>query len=621
MSDNIHNYLFNEPSLFVIIIDQKLNIVRANKNATDTLNITHQTLMAAQFYEYCEKIKSPFPFKNINTITHTVKNVEWTINLKEKLNFLCDIVPTSENSNSVTQFYLICKKKSVAVQTNNDDSYLYNIINNLPHFIFWKDTNLVFKGCNKNFAITAGFPDEKDVINKSDFDMPWSQEAKEYQADDKRILTAGIAKLNYEEEQTQQDGSIHTMLVSKVPMYNNDKLSGILGIYTDITERKKMEEDLKAAKIESEKANEAKSNFIANMSHDIRTPITGMLGLAEELKDNATSEDDYNSCELLISATQELLTLLNEIISVLNLKSGNLQNRASIFSVHDVMRHNLSLLKPAANHKGLELRVLIDNNVPLLLEGNQTFLDRIILNLMSNAIKFTDQGHVAITISSTQKTKGSVQLRISVEDTGIGIPNDKFNLIFESFSRLNPSYQGKYQGSGIGLYTIKQYIDALNGTIDLKSKEGLGSTFTVSIPLNIAEELDNITKKDKVVKKNNDNNNILVIEDNQLAARMACYILENCGCTTTIASTGLEAVEKSKENDFDLIFLDIGLPDIAGVDVAKLLRRNRIDTPIIALTGHLLNEEKETYHDAGIQDVIIKPLSTDVAIKILNEFC
>lgn len=393
----------------------------------------------------------------------------------------------------------------------------------------------------------------------------------------------------------------------------------ITGVAIDVTKEKQSEFALKQAQEKAEIAeiaNQAKSEFIANMSHDLRTPVTGMLGLAQSWQMNATSSKDREDASLLIDTIYELLNLLNEILEAINLGNSRIQEKIEMFSIKSLIKHNITLLQSAANHKHLNLTYQIDLDVPSFVYGNRIYLDRSLLNLLSNAIKFTDQGSVQVSISLEHLKNKTAILKFTVKDTGIGIPKDKFDEIFKYFSRLTSSYQGIYKGSGLGLYIVQQYVSAMKGTIQVDSTIGQGSTFILTIPFKVSEQ-DKITEfTDSLSSELNLQNteyythteyvknisaddriaHVLVVEDNPLAARMTKQILQQARCSSDWASNGEASIEAIHSNHYDLVLMDIGLPDIDGLEATRQIRKicDTATLPILALTGHLPDKKKRT---------------------------
>lgn len=544
--------------------------------------------------------------------------------------------------------------------------FIVDLLEQLPSYIFWKDKNCVYLGCNELFAKSAGLTSSKEIIGKTDFDLVWKDQADLYTADDQEVINSRLPKLNIEEPQTTSDGQKIVLLTSKVPLFDNkDNVVGILGVYVDITERKQIEEDLRMAKIAAEIASRSKTEFIANMSHDIRTPLTGILGLIQEMINTAddtqtsinqpmlTQEEEIKSnhlsllteiikkvqenSHLLIGAADELLQLLNEILETMRLESGSAPEQTEAFNLRELVNHNINLMQPIAHHKQLVLNAEIDESIPDYFSGHRNYLDRTLLNLLSNALKFTDKGFVKLKIElvekdiSKYKNGDRINLKVSVQDTGIGIPKDKFSTIFEHFSRLSPSYQGLYKGAGLGLYTVQRYIEAMEADIKLESKVGEGSCFILTIPLAISDHSDREKISYRRFKENkldasdpktkfDGQVSILIVEDNSLAAKSVQANLKHLNMgQSDVAQNGKQAISMAQEHNYDLVLMDIGLPDIDGIEVTRQIRALNIDVPILALTGHGSEPEiKGEALAAGMQDVFVKPLHIQKLKSVLQ---
>lgn len=526
--------------------------------------------------------------------------------------------------------------------------YLNNIVRNMPGSVYWKDKNGVFLGCNDFVVKMAGLNSQNDIIGKSDYELVWADIADQIRKNDLEIMCSKKSK-ELEEVVTLFNGEKILMLTNKAPLFDNDNnVIGIIGVSIDITARKKAEQD----KLRAEQASSAKSEFIENMSHDIRTPLTGIVGMAHILKKNIHDPRILHDVGLMVHSSEELLNLLNEILSITKTNSGHIKQEPVEFSIKDIIDHNVNLVASITEYKKLEMRINIGNTVPSRVIGNKVLIDRILLNLISNAIKFTEQGSIEVKVNSTPCSKedgiNSIILQIVVKDTGIGIPADRYDFIFESFSRLNPSYQGIYKGVGLGLYTVKRHLEILGGTVKVESIVGSGSSFIIAIPLRAIEgvlfENESTTQStpDKVLLQKEveitrelqksalaENVNvrtphILLVEDSMMPAIIATQLLTDADCTVDHAKTGHEAIQKAKEGNYDLIYMDIGLPDIDGIEATKIIRQTveplKAKTPIIALTAHVEDDKKDNCFAVDMQEVVIKPLTKEIIDEMLEKY-
>lgn len=322
-----------------------------------------------------------------------------------------------------------------------ENAYFLNyLIEYLPYFIFWKDKDLVFKGCNQKFAEQFGYSSPEEIIGKTDYDFSWSTQLRDkYIADDKAILSSGKAKLDYEEEQRQPDGSIKTMLVSKVPIYNKKNTRmGILGIYTDISNRKKAEQSLREALDKAEVANQAKTEFLENMRHDIRTPLSGIVGFANLLKNVDSIEKAHEYADNMIASSNSLLEFLNEVLDAITVASGEIPHVKKKFDLKARLLSVINLNQAKAAEKSLQLSLNYSKKAPQYFLGDPIRLQRIFLELVNNALNFTNNGKVQTSVELVEKRNRQIVIKLIVQDTGIGIPLDKQDEIFTRFKRLTP---------------------------------------------------------------------------------------------------------------------------------------------------------------------------------------
>ena len=539
--------------------------------------------------------------------------------------------------------HFIPKQRSAKSLAHITEVFLKNITASLPQFLFWKDTNSIYLGCNLNYAQLVGLHSPEEIIGKTDADLhfqPSGHTADIFVRGDQDTLS-GHPITNQQEILVLPNGKKLVALVSKLPIKDEDnQIFGIVGYFSDITELKEKEQALQQAKQQADAANQAKSQFIANMSHDIRTPLAGLLGMAEILAGKLKAPDDQAAIQDILNSGRLLLDLLNEIIEFSKLESHTLPVYEFRFNLQELVDSVVTLVKPAAEAKQLPLQVQFDECIPLELIGDSKRLQRILLNLLTNAIRFTHQGMVTVTVKLIRQNRQQVIIQLIVQDTGIGIPVDKQAVIFTRFSRLNPAYQGVYPGSGLGLALVKRFISDLEGEIEVESEDNKGSAFTCSIPLratllsgnksinppfqsNTAPVMHShlaIPMQSKSLTKNS--KKILLVEDNRLVQFAVQRQLEMLNCMVETADNGAEALKKIKINNYQLIILDLGLPDQDGCDVAVAIRqwqsRRCQNTPLVALSAHIDSEREHQCYASGISRVLTKPLTSNQAQELLE---
>ncbi len=643
--NNFQYPIIEDLELALIILSSELEIVKANKTAKKYFSFNSLNKMDL-LDTFCKD--SNFSRDDLKNILGSNKKINRMLHINGKLILKLIVKPVCYNKAN----YLIIQGQDITeiFQTEkhfeNLYSYLETIINSVPHTIFWKDRNSKFLGCNLLFVKLANLKSSQDIIGKTDYDLPWSKEQSDrYIAADKKVIQSGQPKLNVEESQTLQDGTNTFLLTSKVPLCDyQGNITGILGVYTDITERKKLEENLKVAKKKAEAANQAKTEFLENMRHDIRTPVSGIVGCAKLIQSQASNAKVTEFTADLVESSDALLEFLNKILESLKVASGEIPLLKKKFDLRKVLEQIIHLNKSYAVSKKLELNLAFEGSIPKYVIGDPIRIQRIVLELVTNALKFTKKGKIKITARLIKdKTKtGQVIIKLSVNDTGIGIPLTKQNEVYTRFKRLTPSYQGIYSGTGLGLSVVKQFMDDLGGEISLKSQPQQGSTFTCLIPLQepLVMDSDDVEEilpiESKGLKKtlaanesltvlsNSFESRVLVVEDNAMAAKIAQHLLSKLHYQVDIAESGKKALELIEKHHYDLILMDIGLPDNDGGEVTRRIRlkqwKRNPSVPIVGLTAHIDAENKRRCIDAGMNAIYIKPLTPEKASEILNAF-
>ena len=363
-----------------------------------------------------------------------------------------------------------------------------DILANMPCNVYWKGKDSVYMGCNKRMADSLGLNSPKDIIGKTDFDFGWDEKAAQsFREFDKSVMEEEVTK-STEDSFTEADGKLVTVLTNKSPMYNDkDEVIGVLAISTDITDRIKQEKEIVEKKNkELESVIKKYRQFIENQEHDVRTPYVGIIGLAELLTEMDLPEEALKYSRHILRASNALLKYNDQMLDALALEQDNasiIQRRFKLASVVDqIFQMNIA----AAEEKRLACVCHIDEKIPTYLKSDERILKTILLNLMSNAIRFTSKGRITLSVNLHKQEKNQAYLKFIVEDTGIGIPEDKQYDIYELFYKIKPSNKGGERGHGLGLALVNKYVTLLKGELNLVSKLDVGSRFSVILPLNIA---------------------------------------------------------------------------------------------------------------------------------------
>lgn len=518
-------------------------------------------------------------------------------------------------------------------------SYVNTIINNMPGAVYWKDKEGRYMGCNKFVAQMAGFESPEEMVGKTDYDLCWHEFAEDWRLLDNKVIQEDTTIVR-EEKAKLNSGKVITELTFKTPLKNEyNEIIGIIGTSLDITDRKEMEMALMQSQIAAEAANRAKSEFIANMSHDIRTPLGGVVGMSKILENNIQTPKEKQYAHWINDCGQQLLSLLNGILDVISTETIN--ENDVVYEACDLsqcLQDIAQLELPTIKLKNLDLILRIDEAIPRYLMTDQTKLHRILLNLLGNSIKFTRQGHVGVEVKQIEQFDDSVKLRFSVFDTGIGISEELQSRVFDQFFRADPAYKGLYKGNGIGLHIAQSYTRLLGGEIALDSTVGKGTTFYFELCLKIASGEDVTSRLSTIssntpkvlvtstcAQPNQRTPFLLLIEDNPVALQMIKVAATEANCRYLATEDAESAYALIRTTDFDVIITDIGLPGMSGDELTRAIReweqtQAKTPTPVIGLTAHTGRVEAANCIQSGMNKVLIKPVTLTMLQGVVDEF-
>ncbi len=421
---------------------------------------------------------------------HSVEEIGRTIDGKEAI-FLSKKVPLFDDESNIVGILGISfditeqkeRDRKLLDAKEQADVTLENIMAHLPGHVYWLDRNNIFLGCNELQAKYAGLRNRYEIVGKSNYDMPWRDHADALNAVNNKVMSTG-QEYSVEELNVAKNGSEGVFLSKKVPLRDNKgSIVGILGISFDITNQKETEKKLIEAKERAEAADKAKTEFLENMRHDIRTPLSGIAGFAELIKNETDLNKLKHYFDQLAASSSELLRYLNEILEAFSISSGEIPVLKKKFSFKTIVENVVKLHQTKANEKKLQLTYYVDDRISAYLMGDHVRIYRIMLELIANALKFTEQGGISISASLAKKDGRDIVVRLEIADTGLGIPPEKQQGLFVTFKRLTPSYQGIYKGAGLGLSIVKQFVDDLHGEVYIESEADKGAKFICLLPL------------------------------------------------------------------------------------------------------------------------------------------
>ncbi|WP_392536618.1 ATP-binding protein [Legionella sp. 227] len=546
----------------------------------------------------------------------------------EKIHELQKII--NQKNEEITQLNLSLEEERLIFKNELQavHDYYENIIALMPGHVYWLDKNNVFLGCNDAQAASARLQSRKDIVGKTNYDMPWKDQAEELNRLNTLVMETGIP--HTAEEYAVMANGMGIYYSQKVPLRNQkNEIIGVLGISLDITERKKMEVALRRAKENAEVANQAKTEFIENMSHDIHTPLSGIVGMSRLLEEKAEDPERKQYARWIHESGEKLLDLLNgvmEIVKADNLREQDVQEE--LFELRKHIKDIAHLVQPTLEMKKIQLNIEIDDTVPNAVITDGTKLHRVLLNLVGNAIRFTDTGTVTIKVETLSHENSYTQLRFSVIDTGIGIPQELKSKIFDRFFRAIPSYKSQHSGYGVGLHVAQKYLSLLGGEIHLETEVGKGSTFYFTLTMKVGyDEFNPSYNQTQTPARQGataaDSPLILLVEDNIISLHMIENVVEQAGYQFYSAIDGEHALELLEANNFDLIITDVGISSNSDKNLVQCIRDLEKQTqknpiPIIGLTTSTSDEVVSKNLGIGMTKVLTKPIHLKALQEVVN---
>jgi signal transduction histidine kinase len=380
---------------------------------------------------------------------------------------------------------------------------------------------------------------------------------------------------------------------------------------------------------EADKANTAKSQFLANMSHEIRTPMNAIIGFGEVLSEESLTDEQKGYVKLILDSGRHLLGLINDILDFSKIEAGRIKAESVECNISELLANVDSLMLPSAKQKNLELAIICTPDVPQIIVTDPIRLRQCLVNLVSNAVKFTEKGSVKLTVQPLVKEQKQF-IEFKVIDTGIGITPEKLDTIFDAFTQGDGSTTRKYGGTGLGLTITRQVANLMGGDVTVTSEVGKGSTFTLIVSVNVVSDGNQDARHSEELlnglhQENNDLNGrfsgrVLVVEDSLTNQMLIKLMLEKLGFVVTIAEDGFQAIDAMNGQVFDLIFMDMQMPNMNGYDATKRIHNLGIKTPIIAMTGSITHEDEKKCIEVGCDEYVSKPIDRNHLLKVISKF-
>ena len=474
--------------------------------------------------------------------------------------------------------------------------------------------------------------------NKADFILFEGKGLESLGIEKEKVVNSSLSENNnlpiyFDDFSRAMNGEKHTEIIEWKQKFfeifyspirdENNNITGVLGIASDITVHKKAEEELTNAKLIAEETAKIKEQFLANMSHEIRTPMNGIIGLTDILLNTKLGAEQLKYMQAIKTSSDNLLIIINDILDFSKIEAGKMNFESIQFRIEEITNNTIELFQSNADEKSISLILEKDSNIPESVTGDPTRLTQILNNLISNAIKFTEKGEVRLSIRLVSLDNKNATLCFEIKDTGIGIADKNIPTIFDSFTQASSDTTRKFGGTGLGLTIVKKLINLQNGEIIVKSKLGAGTSFTFSLPFTLSSEETVSINKDSSEYNSISNLRILVVEDNRVNQMIVKKVLSDWNTHTEFADNGLIALEMLKSSDFDIILMDIQMPEMDGYTAVQKIRTEfsepKSSIPIIAMTAHAISSEKQKCLDAGMNGYISKPFEpADLKKKILE---
>lgn len=516
----------------------------------------------------------------------------------------------------------ITQKKQSELALRTSEEKFRNIFESFQDVYFRTDTNGIITMISPSVQELCGYKPEEIIGKKITEFYLYNVKRKEAV---KELWLKGSIR-NFEVPIITNDGSMLESICNIRLLIDDTvkprKLLGIEGVAKDITEFKKISEEALRAKEIAEKSLKVKEQFLANMSHEIRTPMNGIIGVLDLISDTQLDDVQREYVQTIKKSSETLLHILNDILDISKIEAGKMQLRKSTISIKNTIEKLFALYQQQASSKGIKLLWNVGPEVPAYIKADETRLIQILSNLTSNAIKFTDNGSVTVKVSTTSSKNGKYKIRIEVQDTGIGISTENQTLLFDNFSQLDNSSTKSYSGTGLGLVISKELCHLMNGDIGVESKLGEGSTFWFTFEAREtspgSSELSSQDDKDsQLYRFVNESPEVLVVDDNAVNRRVAGEILKKYGCNVEVAADGQEAIDKVKLHQYDLILMDIQMPDMDGITATKHIRALGLKTtpPIVAMTAYSMKGDDIKFIDAGLDDYLSKPIKANLLLN------
>ncbi len=647
----VYKKVFNKAKDIIIIMDKDGKILNVNEEAVKEYGYTYEEFLSLYIFNLKSSRNMGEGYKQFTPLDSQPLEFDAVHYRKDGTFFYAEVKSVVINLDN--NKYLVSIVRNITSRRKDEEErrFLASIVNSSEDAIVGQDVKGFITSWNRGAEKLFGYS-KNEIIGKN-----FSTIIPNNINNIEHILNSASERKKVEKYETvslKKNGESVNVSITISPILDEDNnLVGFSSITRDITEEKLKEQEiieryeelssvyeeltaaeeelktnyieLKNAKDEAERANKAKSQFLANMSHEIRTPMNGILGMLELLKLTELNSEQIEYVDMIKASTDNLLEIINDILDISKIESGKLELYNTEFSFKENMDKIIKELILACRDKNLEVMYQIDPFINNKLIGDVVRLNQVITNLLNNAIKFTESGHIFFRVQKITQSSEKVRIQFSVEDTGIGISESFKDRIFMIFNQADISYTKRYGGTGLGLAISKQLVQMMNGQIWYDSKEGKGSTFYFTAEFSLATKENDFIFNEKTedsftnISDESKNKTVLIVEDNEINMKITSRFLNITGYNYSCCYNGKEALEYIKNNNVDLILMDIQMPVMNGYEASVAIREYEKEkgfrVPIIAMTAYAMSGDREKFLNCGMDDYISKPFN----LRELNE--
>ena len=625
-------------------LDTQMRIIWVNSPVREHLGIDEDKIKGKFCFEIIEGIDTPCEGCTAFKALQTGQSQEGELITPDGKTWLSRSSPIKDARGMVTGVVHVAlnisDRKKAESALKESERLMAGIINFLPDATLVIDKEGRVISWNQSMEKMTGVKAEQILgIGDYKYALPFYGERRPILIDAVRGLDKNFEK-NYEPIKRQEDGTLDAeayipnlrgnetyLLGSASALYDSDgNYWGAIESIRDITERKRAEEDLQRAKEKAEFATLAKSEFLANMSHEIRTPMNAVIGMTGFLLDEDLTNSQREYVEIIRRSGDTLLSVINNILDLTKIETEMIELERQPFDLHDCLDVSLDMVATDAKKKCLDIEYTFEDYLPTVIMGDPTRINQILINLLNNAVKFTERGKITLSISGKAVEDGNCEIHFAVKDTGIGIPEDKMGHLFQSFSQVDASTARRYGGTGLGLAISKRLAELMGGKMWIESEVGKGSTFHFTI---LAEptlcgpiEIGRHESRAEVQGDLDKSLSILLAEDNLVNQMVTQKMLNKLGYKADVAANGIEVLQALELRHYDVVLMDVQMPEMDGLKATQAIRQRWPDgerPSIIAMTAFALKGDREMCLAAGMDDYVSKPVKIEMLRAALEE--